>query len=106
MEYEYCVVLTTTDSQSVKRKLIDEILSRKLAACVQTCPIESHYVWQDRVCHDEEILISIKTLTKHYSQLLELIETHHNYDVPQIIQLPIIDGFAPYLSWIKNTTNI
>lgn len=104
MANDYCVVLTTTDSEAVKQKLIREILSNKLAACIQTFPIESHYIWQDRVCHDQEILISIKTLTKHYSQVSKLIEAHHNYDVPQVIQVPIVDGFAPYLEWIRNTT--
>jgi len=106
MEYEYCVVLTTTDNHSVKQQLINEILSRKLAACIQTFPIESHYFWQGRVCHDDEILISIKTLTVHYSQLTQVIEAHHNYDLPQIIQVPIADGFTPYLEWIRNTTQL
>ncbi len=106
MGSDYCVVLTTTDSEAVKQKLISEILSNNLAACIQTFPIESHYLWQGSVCHDQEILISIKTLTKLYSQLSLVIEANHNYDLPQIIQLPIVDGLSPYLEWIRNTTQL
>ena len=104
MEHEFCVVLTTTNSKMVKQRLIDIILLNKLAACIQTVPIESYYVWEGEVCNDNEILLSIKTQTKHYKKLVDLIEKHHDYDVPQIIQIPIVEGFDPYLSWIKSNT--
>ncbi len=103
MGNEFCIVLTTTNNEAVKQHLVDIILSNKLAACIQTMPIESHYVWEGTVCDDKEILLSIKTQTKHYKKLVDLIEEHHDYDVPQIIQVPIVKGFEPYLSWIKNT---
>jgi len=104
MEHEFCIVLTTTDSKVVKDKLVEHILRNNLAACIQTVPIESHYVWEESICHDEEILISIKTRKARYKELEGLIEEHHNYDVPQIVQIPVTEGFEPYLSWIRNTT--
>jgi len=38
---DYCVVLTTFATMDNIKPLIDSLLSKKLAACVQCCPIES-----------------------------------------------------------------
>ncbi len=54
MEHEFCIVLTTTDNETVKQKIIENILSQSLAACIQTLPIESHYVWEGAVCNEKE----------------------------------------------------
>ena len=43
---EFCVVSTTTDSQSQARTLAAAIVQEGLGACVQIHAIESHYVWQ------------------------------------------------------------
>lgn len=53
---EYCVVLTTTNEKQNAEQIIRHLLENKLAACVQTLPIESHYLWQDAYCQDNEFL--------------------------------------------------
>ncbi len=105
MDDKFCIVLTTTNSQDVTQQLIRYLLSNQLAACVQTLPINSHYIWEGEVCNDEEILLVIKTQSKLFEQVTEAIEQLHNYEVPQIVQVPITDGFNPYLQWIKANTN-
>ncbi|WP_083824851.1 divalent cation tolerance protein CutA [Vibrio ichthyoenteri] len=48
MQEAFCIVLTTTNSKINKQRLINTVLEKKLAACIQSMPIESHYVWQCR----------------------------------------------------------
>jgi len=104
MRHEFCIVLTTTNSNEIKQKIVNQLLSERLAACVQTMPIDSHYVWQGEVCNDQEILMIIKTKKSHFSEVSRVIEQIHDYDVPQIVQVPIADGSNSYLSWIANST--
>ncbi|MGO1298709.1 MAG: divalent-cation tolerance protein CutA [Vibrio sp.] len=99
-----CVVLTTTDNEENTQALITSLLNQRLAACVQTLPIQSHYVWQGKVCQAHETLMVIKTQQACYGDVERLIVSLHEYDVPEIIQLPIIDGFNPYLAWIQHNT--
>ncbi|HAS64471.1 MAG TPA: cytochrome C biogenesis protein [Vibrio sp.] len=104
MKQPYCVVLTTTNSEENKQALISAILKHQLAACIQTMPIESHYIWQDKECSDSEILLVIKTTVSCYQELENLIIKIHSYEVPQVVQLPFSDGYNPYLAWLDENT--
>ena len=43
MSGQYCITLTTANNETNAQEIIDSVLSKKLAACIQTMPIQSHY---------------------------------------------------------------
>ncbi|MDW2111665.1 divalent cation tolerance protein CutA, partial [Vibrio sp. 2089] len=45
-----CMVLSTTNNEKNRDEIIKGLLEAQLAACIQTMPIESHYVWKGEVC--------------------------------------------------------
>ncbi|GAK86271.1 periplasmic divalent cation tolerance protein CutA [Vibrio ponticus] len=104
MNQKYCVVLTTTNNDENKNQLIKAILEKQLAACIQTMPIESHYVWHGELCCDNETLLVIKSKQSCYSELERTIIENHCYETPQVIQLPFSEGFNPYLTWLEENT--
>lgn len=97
---QYCMVLTTVDSQVNAERIAQYLLNEKLAACIQVQPIESYYSWQGNIEHEAELMLRIKTRSDCYPQLEQHILTMHPYDVPQIIQVPISTGNADYLAWL------
>lgn len=101
---EFCIVLTTTNQEAETNQIIESLLSHQLAACIQTMPIQSHYVWQGEVCSDNETLLIIKTKASLYKQVDSMINDLHNYDVPQVVQVSIENGSNPYLAWLDETT--
>lgn len=101
---EFCIVLTTTNEETDTKTIIQTLLSKQLAACIQTMPINSHYVWKEKVCVDNETLLIIKTKRSLYDQVEQAIFDMHNYEVPQIVQLSIDNGLNPYLAWLDSTT--
>lgn len=104
MPTDYSVVLTTFGNQENRKKVISLILEEKLAACIQVIPIESFYMWKDKLTEDKEELAIIKTQSKHFERLQNLILQHHSYEIPEIILLPVSEGFSGYLDWIKHNT--
>ncbi|KJY76319.1 divalent-cation tolerance protein CutA [Vibrio nigripulchritudo] len=103
-ESEFCVVLTTVNDNETKRGIVSTLLTEKLAACIQVLPIESYYLWEEKVCEDGEQLLVIKTQSARYHHVEEVIKKLHNYEVPQVVQLPISSGLSEYLDWIKSNT--
>lgn len=101
---EFCIVLTTASDPDVVKKLIDQALEARLAACVQALPITSHYRWQGQIEQSAETLLLFKAKLEDYQSLEEMIRAHHDYEVPEILQLPIRAGFGPYLNWIRDET--
>jgi len=101
MKEKYCLVITSYADEKNGKKIIDALLSERLAACVQVMPIHSCYHWQGEIANDDEKLLLIKTKSSLYTKVEEVIITHHAYELPEVIQLPISAGFAGYLNWLE-----
>lgn len=77
------------------------IVTNKLAACINILPkMTSIYRWQGKLEQGEELMLVIKTEADCIEQLQNTIIKMHPYELPEIVVVPIVDGYAPYLSWI------
>ena len=95
------IVYCTCPDSDVARKLASELVSSRLAACVNILPgVESVYLWQGKIEKDREVLLLIKTDNAHFAALSDTITRLHPYEVPEIIAVPVQAGHQPYLEWI------
>lgn len=86
-------------------RLARRCVEARLAACVSIIPgLRSVYRWQGQVETAEESLLVIKTRQGHYPALEALIRTHHPYELPEIVAVPVTLGSTPYLEWILRET--
>ena len=103
-EHQYCMVWVTCPSEAVATDLAAQLVEQQLAACVQVVSgVTSVYTWQGRLQQDAEWLMVIKTTIAAYDAVERYIMTHHPYDVPECIALPIIAGSPPYLDWLSQS---
>ncbi len=106
MSENNCVIVCTTlpvqvDSFCFGKQLVDE----RLAACATSrSGVQSVYRWRNGVEHTEEQQIMIKTTRNRVKQLSKRILDIHPYDVPEILVLPVIDGYSAYIDWIQEAT--
>ncbi len=99
------VVLVTCPTRAVARRIASQLISRRLAACVNLVPgIESIYRWQGKVERAREVLLVIKGTASGFERLKRAILALHPYDVPEVIGLPILAGHSPYLRWLSQST--
>lgn len=99
------VILCTVDLESTARRLAQELVSGRLAACVHCLPGGfSVYRWQERVEETTEYTLLIKTLANRYDEVERWLRTQHPYETPEIIALPVTAGLPDYLQWIKQCT--
>lgn len=96
------VVLMTAASRQEAEKISNFLVEERLAACAQiTAPIQSIYWWEDKICREEEIFFMVKTTRDVFPRLVEAVQRLHSYKVPQLVFLPIADGSANYLDWLR-----
>lgn len=100
----YCIIMTTCESDEQAWSIIDDLIEKRLAACIQRLNIESSYFWHKEVRKDPEILLLIKTRDDLYGQIKSRLEEIHPYETPEILKLPVSDGSDGYLSWIDEVT--
>ena len=98
---EYAIVLCTCPDKATARRIARRLVQERLAACVQAFPIESVYIWQGEVCEDAEMALLIKSRAQMFPRIAAAIKEIHPYEIPEIVRLPIADGWPPYLDWIE-----
>lgn len=96
-----CLMLTTVPSREEAHTIASELVSRRLAACVNILgPISSTYRWQGEVEHSEEFLLLIKSTSAEFSPIRETLRELHSYQLPELLSFNIEAGLEPYLEWI------
>lgn len=104
MNLDFIVILTTSPDIETSRKISNSLVENRLAACVNIIPgIESIYLWNEKLCHESEFLLIIKTGKDLYNSVESMIRTLHPYELPEIISLEIYNGFEKYLDWIEKS---
>lgn len=99
------VVLTNCPDVASADRIARALIEQQLAACVNRLgPVASVYRWQGRTEHVLEVPLLIKTTRERYPAVEAAIRADHPHQVPEIIALPIVAGFAPYLRWLGEQT--
>ena len=101
---EFSIIIVTTPDKELAKKITRLLVEKRLAACGQLFPIESIYLWQGKVCEENETALFIKSRTALFEEIRKVIKENHPYEVPQIVQIPITDGLPDYLKWISDNT--
>ncbi|WP_312490577.1 divalent-cation tolerance protein CutA [Sphingomonas sp.] len=94
-----CAAGSRDNAAAIAQALIEQ----RLAACVQVTPIESWYRWEGAVQHAPELMLTIKTVQSRFNELCRAVAALHDYDVPEIVAVPITDALPAYADWVRET---
>ncbi len=93
------LVLVTFPNEESAEKIVDEVIERKLAACILTADVKSAYIWDGEKQNDNEIISLFKTDESKMENLESYILENHPYEVPAIIKLSASVN-ADYENWM------
>ncbi|MEM6745944.1 MAG: divalent-cation tolerance protein CutA [Pseudomonadota bacterium] len=96
------VVVTTLGSEAEAQAIARQLVTERLAACVQIIPCESHYIYEGKQEASREWRLEMKTADAARERLLARTEELHPYDLPEVIALPIATASADYAAWVCN----
>ena len=88
------------------QQLAESLITQHFAACVNILPqMTSIYSWQGKLEHGQEHQLVIKTEQCRLNDVQDTIKKVHPYELPEIVVVPIVDGFKPYLNWISESVH-
>ncbi len=86
--------------------LARSLVEKNLAACVQLMDgIQSIYRWEDKVCEEQEVLLSAKTTASKWLEISSFIQEQHPYDLPEILAFSPEQYEQQYGKWVKSEVN-
>ena len=104
MKEHYIIAITTTPSKNEAEKIAKILLEERLIACANIIgPVQSLFWWQGKIDEAQEHLILMKTRKDLFSKLSEKVKALHSYQIPEVIAVPIVEGFKPYMEWLESS---
>ena len=101
-EQTYVLVLTTMPTEDQALQLAEMLVQDQLAACVNVLPrMSSIYRWEEQLRRGTEHQVIIKTTTGRLSALHGRLQAAHPYEVPELLEIPIVGGGRAYLNWVS-----
>jgi len=96
------MILVTMGARDDAERLGELLVVEHLAASCSVIPtVHSFYYAEGQLQREHEALLMIKTLESSAAAVQEFVRGHHDYEVPEIIQLAIEGGSSAYLSWLE-----
>lgn len=100
------VVLVTAPDEEVGRSLARQLVSQRLAACVNLVPgIRSIYRWEGEVQEEGEVLLVIKTRRDRCEAVAARVVALHPHEIPEVLVLPTAGGSPDYLRWVAEVSS-
>ena len=98
------LVFLTVASKKEAKKIMRILLDRHLIACANLLgPVESQFWWKGKIEEAKETMVVMKSDDKLFQKLSETIKHVHSYEVPEILAVPIVKGWQPYLRWLNDS---
>ncbi|MDI6603460.1 MAG: divalent-cation tolerance protein CutA [Patescibacteria group bacterium] len=94
-------IYSTFPSKREAKEIGEKLVEKKLAACVNIFPIESLYIWQEKIVKDKEFAAIIKTKKENFKEVEKFVLKNHSYDTPCILEIPIGRVTKKYLKWLN-----
>jgi len=93
--------MTASDKKEAL-KIVRRLLDERLIACANIGgPVSSLFLWEGKIDEANEFLVIMKSRKDLFKKLSELVKEIHSYEVPEVLELPIMEGLPSYLEWMS-----
>lgn len=101
----FVAIYTTINNKQHAQTIAHTLIHEKLCACVNILEcVESVYRWKGAIEMAHEIVLLAKTTETNVKKTMRRIQELHNYEIPDIVVFPIVDGSKNYLDYITRET--
>ncbi len=96
------LILVTLGGRDDAERLGEALVVEHLAGCCSIVPtVHSVYFWEGQLKREHEALLIVKTVASRAAAALEYVKGHHEYELPEIIQIEVDGGSPAYLKWLE-----
>lgn len=100
---QHVVVQVTTGTREQAERIARALVEQRLASSGQVSALRTWYRWEDRVHEAEEHLVSLFTRRDHFDAVARAVKGLHEYALPQVVAVPLVEGTPEFLGWIDES---
>ena len=97
------LILVTTGGRDDAERLGEALVVERLAGCCSVVPtVHSIYYWEGQLKREHEALLLVKTVSSRAAAVQEYVRNHHEYELPEILEVSVEGGSSAYLEWLSD----
>ncbi len=97
------VIMVTTGGRDDAERLGEALVVEHLAGCCSVIPtVHSIYYWEGQLKREHEALLLVKTTESMAAACQQYVRDHHEYELPEILQVAVEGGSPAYLKWLSD----
>ncbi|MFA5084374.1 MAG: divalent-cation tolerance protein CutA [Candidatus Paceibacterota bacterium] len=94
-------IYSTFPNKEEAEKMAEELIKKKLAACVNILASDSVYAGKDKIEKSKEAVAIIKTRKINFKKAEKFISKNHSYKIPCVIGISARKVNKKYFHWLK-----
>ena len=96
------LILVTTGGRDDAERLGESMVVEHLAASCSVVPtVHSFYYWEGQLKREHEALLMVRTTESRAAAVHDYLKRHHDYALPEILQVSVEGGSPAYLEWLE-----
>ncbi|MBQ7412603.1 MAG: divalent cation tolerance protein CutA [Clostridia bacterium] len=102
---KYILVKTTFEAETEAVKLARALLEKNLIVSGQISRLRSIYSWDGKICDENEFELSCITRGDKYPEIELFINSHHSFELCELMTIPIENTPPKFGEWITSYVN-
>lgn len=96
------LIMVTSGGRDDAERLGEALVVEHLAASCSVVPtVHSFYYWEGQLKREHEALLMVRTTQSRAAAVQEYVLSHHDYALPEILQVAVEAGSTAYLNWLQ-----
>lgn len=95
-----CILLLTCADQKEADKIAQQLLTKRLAACVKSISTKSAYRWKGKIEKASEVLLIIDSFDKYFDEIQLLVQELHSYETFNLSMVTITKTTDDIMTWL------
>jgi periplasmic divalent cation tolerance protein len=82
-------------------KITEELLDKKLAACVRLSDVNSYYWWNNKRENSSEVLMMIESVEDKFDDIEAAVKRLHSYETFVLEAIPVVRASKRVENWVR-----
>lgn len=96
-----CLLFLTCKDKNEADKISLLLLNKKLVVCVKKVPINSSYLWKNRIESAKEVLLIMDSIEENFEKVNQEVKKIHSYKTYTLLGTKVNQINKEAFDWIK-----
>ena len=101
-----CLLFLSCKDIEEADKISLQLLKQKLIVCAKKIPIDSNYLWKNKIESAKEVLLIMDSIEENYKKIDKKVRKFHSYKVYNLLLIKANKINSGSFKWLQNNMSL